>query len=165
MKLLTIMWSSFIPILRDAAEVTAIFNLKAYSNKQLNLDPRIVEDVGKEMKAADLIVLYRTTEPFWDEVEEEIEGLGGRIPIVAVGPEPSYWKISNVSPEIVTTVYRYLLFNGAENFREMLKFLASTLFSMDLSFSPPKETAWEGIYHPQWGGPFTTPGSIWTFIP
>ena len=156
MKLLTIMWSSFIPILRDAAEVTAIFNLKAYSNKQLNLDPRIVEDIGKEMKAADLIVLYRTAEPFWDEVEDEIEGLGGRIPIVAVGPEPSYWKISNVSPEIVTTVYRYLLFNGAENFREMLKFLASSLFSMDLSFSPPKETAWEGIYHPEWGGPFTT---------
>ena len=50
MKLLTIMWSSFIPILRDAAEVTAIFNLRAYSNKQLNLDPRIVEDIGKEMK-------------------------------------------------------------------------------------------------------------------
>ena len=73
MKLLTIMWSSFIPILRDAAEVTAVFNLKAYSNKQLNLDPRVVEDVGKEMKAADLIVLYRTTEPFWDEVEDEIE--------------------------------------------------------------------------------------------
>ena len=40
MKLLTIMWSSFIPILRDAAEVTAIFNLKAYSSKQLNLDPQ-----------------------------------------------------------------------------------------------------------------------------
>ena len=156
MKLLTIMWSSFIPLLRDAAEVTAVFNLKAYSNKQLNLDPRIVEDIGKEMKAADLILLYRTTEPFWDEVEDEIEELGGRIPIVAVGPEPSYWKISNVSPEIVTTVYRYLLFNGAENFREMLKFLASTLFAMDLSFIPPKETAWEGIYHPEWGGPFTT---------
>ena len=156
MKLLTIMWSSFIPILRDAAEVTAIFNLKAYSNKQLNMDPRILEDIGKEMKTADLILLYRTTEPFWDEVEDEIEGLAGRIPIVVVGPEPSYWKISNVSPEIVTTVYRYLLFNGAENFREMLKFLASSLFSMDLSFSPPKETAWEGIYHPEWGGPFTT---------
>jgi cobaltochelatase CobN len=156
MKLLTIMWSSFIPLLRDAAEVTTVFNLKAYSNKQLNLDPGIVEDVGKEMKTADLILLYRTTEPFWDEVEVEIEKLGGRVPIVAVGPEPSYWKISNMDPEIVTTVYRYLLFNGAENFREMLKFLASALFSMDLSFSPPKETAWEGIYHPEWGGPFTT---------
>ena len=156
MKLLTIMWSSFIPTLRDAAEVTAVFNLKSYSNKQLNLDPHVIGNVKKEIKTADLILLYRTTEPFWDEVEDEIVRLGGRIPVVSVGPEPSYWKISNVNPEIVTTVYRYLLFNGAENFREMLKFLASTLFSMDLSFRPPKETAWEGIYHPQWGGPFKT---------
>ena len=160
MKLLTIMWSSFIPILKDAARASAVFALKAYSNKQLNLDPGVVEDVGKEMKTADLILLYRTTEPFWDEVEEEIAALGGRIPVVSVGPEPSYWKISNVSPEIVTTVYRYILFNGAENFREMLKFLASTLFSMDLPFSPPKETAWEGICHPQWGGPFKTTQGI-----
>ena len=43
-------------------------------------------------------------------------------------------------------MYRYILFNGAENFREMLKFLASTLFSMDVPYSPPKETAWEGVY-------------------
>ncbi len=155
MKLLTIMWSNFIPVLRDAAEVTAIFNLKAYSSKQLNLDPQIIGEVGREIKTADLILLYHTAEPFWDEVEDAIRGLGGRVPVVSVGPEPSFWTISNVSPEIVTTVYRYLLFNGAENFREMLKFLASALFSVDLCFSPPKETAWEGIYHPEWGGPFT----------
>jgi cobaltochelatase CobN len=154
MKLLTIMWSSFIPTLRDAAQATALFKMKAYSNKQLNLDPGIVGEVGKEIRAADLILLYRTTEPFWDDVEQEIAALGGRTPVVLVGPEPSYWKISNVNPEIVTTVYRYILFNGAENFREMLKFLASTLFSVELSYSPPKETAWEGIVHPEWGGPF-----------
>ena len=154
MKLLTIMWSNFIPVLRDAAEATAVFNLKAYSNKQLNLDPQLVGDVGREIKTADLILFYHTAEPFWDEVDDAIRALGGRVPVISVGPEPSFWTISNVSPEIVTTVYRYLLFNGAENFREMLKFLASALFSVDLSFSPPKETAWEGICHPEWGGPF-----------
>lgn len=155
MKLVTIMWSNFIPVLKDAAKVTGIFNIKAYSNKQLNLDPRLIEDVRKEIRTADLILLYHTAEPFWDEVEDEIKGLGGRIPVVSMGGEPSFWAISSVGPEIVTTAYRYVLFNGAENFRELLKFLASALFSVDLPFTPPKETAWEGIYHPEYGGPFT----------
>ena len=155
MKLLTIMWSSFIPLLKDAARATGVFDLKAYSNKQLCMDLAMIRDAGKEMETADLILLYRTAEPFWDEIEERIGELGGRIPVIAVGPQPFFRKISNLSPEIVTTVYRYLLFNGAENFREMLKFLASTLFSVTLPFRPPKETAWEGIYHPECGGPFT----------
>jgi cobaltochelatase CobN len=155
MKLLTIMWSNFIPVLRDAAEATGIFKLKGYSNKQLNLDPQLIGEVRKQIATADLILLYHTAEPFWSEVEDEIRGLGGRVPVVSVGPEPSFWGISNVSPEIVATTYRYILFNGADNFREMLKFFASVLFSAELSYSPPKETAWEGIYHPQWGGPYT----------
>jgi cobaltochelatase CobN len=155
MKLVTIMWSNFIPVLRDAAKTTGIFDLKAYSNKQISLDPQIVDDVGREIRTADLILLYHTAEPFWDEVEKEIKELGGRVPVVSVGSEPSLWAVSNVSPDIVAATYRYILFNGAENFREMLKFLASALFASNLPFSPPIETAWEGIYHPQWGGPFT----------
>ncbi|MCE5334146.1 MAG: cobaltochelatase subunit CobN [Desulfobacteraceae bacterium] len=155
MKLLTIMWSSYVPLLKEAAEATSLFTLKAYSNKQLNLDPEALGDAGRSIKSADVIVLYRTAEPFWDDVEEEIRALGGRVPVVAVGPEPSFWSISNVNPEIVGTVYRYLLYNGADNFREMLKFLAASLFSVEVAFSPPKETAWEGICHPAFGGLFT----------
>lgn len=154
MKLLSIMWSSYIPLLKEAAQSTGIFTLTAFSNKQLSLAPETVRDFAREVRDADLVVLYRTTEPFWDEVEEELANLGGRTPIVAVGPDPSFWKASNVSPEIVGAVYRYLLYNGAENFREMLKFLAASLFSKALSFHPPKETAWEGICHPRWGGPY-----------
>lgn len=154
MKLLSIMWSSFIPLLKDAVSETGVFDLKAYSNKQINLDPLVIGDVRREIRTADLILVYHTTEAFWEEIEEEIRMLGGRTPVVSVGPDPSFWAISNVSPEMVTTVYRYILFNGAENFQEMLKFLASQLFSAAVSFDPPKETAWEGIYHPDLIEPF-----------
>ncbi|HOI95812.1 MAG TPA: cobaltochelatase subunit CobN [Syntrophobacter fumaroxidans] len=156
MKLLSIMWSNYVPLLKQAAAATGTFDLKAYSNKQLNLDPLKLRECRKEIKSADLILFYRTTESFWDELEDELKDCRGRIPVVTVGPDIGSWKLSNVNPEIVANVYRYLLFNGGDNFREMLKYLAAAVFSIEISYAPPKETAWEGIFHPQWGGPFDT---------
>ncbi len=154
MRLFSIMWASYVPVLREAVQKTEIFDLQAYSTKQINVDPKLVETVRRELKRADLILLYRTADAFWELIEEEIKGLGGRIPVVVVGPDPTYWGLSTVSPEIIGTSYRYILYNGVENFEELLKFLMASVFSSTMAFRPPKETVWEGIYHPEWGGPF-----------
>ncbi|MGV8074426.1 MAG: cobaltochelatase subunit CobN [Syntrophobacteraceae bacterium] len=156
MKLLSIMWASYIPLLKEAAEQTGLCRLKAYSSKQINVEPHLIDEVLREMKSSDLILLYRTADPFWDEVEREIKSLGQRIAVVVVGPDPSCWALSNVSPEIVGATYRYILFNGADNFEEMLKYLMSSLFAANVSYDLPRETAWEGIYHPELGGPFAS---------
>lgn len=148
MKLFSIMWSSYIPILKEAAVRTGLFELKAYSTKQLNLEARWIEQVRRDIRSADLVLLYRTADPFWEYVDDEIGSLGRRIPVVAVGADPSSWQISSVIPEIVGAVHRYILYNGVQNFEEMLKYLASSIFSRDVSFKTPRETAWEGIYHP-----------------
>jgi cobaltochelatase CobN len=161
MRFLSIMWASYIPVLKEAVEKTGIFHLQAHSSKQINAEPELVEKVRREMKNADLILFYRTADGFWEVLEEEIRGLGGRIPVIVVGPDPSYWALSTVSPEIIGTTYRYILYNGVENFEEMLKFLMSSVFAQETAFKPPKETVWEGVYHPDWGGPF---GSTASFI-
>jgi len=154
MNLLSIMWASYVPVLKEAVQRTGIFRLQAYSTKQLTVEPDLLERVRRDLKQADLILLYRTADGFWEVLEEELRGLGGRIPLVVVGPDPSCWGLSTVSPEIIGTIYRYLLYNGVENFEEMLKFLAASLFSPGMSFQPPQETLWEGVFHPEWGGPF-----------
>ena len=154
MKLLSIMWASYVPVLKEAVEKTGTFDLQAYSTKQINAEPELVEAVRREIKKADLILLYRTTDAFWEILEEEMRGLGGRIPVIVVGPDPSYWALSTVSPEIIGTTYRYILYNGVENFEEMLKFLMASVFSSGIAFLPPKETVWEGVWHPEWGGAF-----------
>ncbi len=154
MKLFSIMWASYVPVLKEAVEKSGTFHLTAYSSKQINAEPELVEKVRREMSHADLILLYRTNDGFWEVIEEDIRVLGGRIPVVVVGSDPSYWALSSVSPEIIGATYRYILYNGVENFEEMLKFLSASLFSSDISFHPPKETVWEGVYHPEWGGPF-----------
>ena len=148
MKLLSIMWSSYTPLLKEAADACGIFRLKAYSTKQLNIEPGLLEEVGREMRDADLVLLYQTGDAFWETVEEEVRNLGGRVPVVAVGPDPSCRRHSTVSPEVTAAVYQYILYNGRENFEEMLKFLHSALFSGGIPFRPPRKVAWEGIFDP-----------------
>ena len=154
MKLLSIMWASYVPVLKEAVEKTGVFRLQAYSSKQINAEPELVEAVCRDLKKADLILVYRTADGFWEVIEDEIRDLGARIPVIVVGPDPSYWALSTVNPEIIGTTYRYILYNGVENFEEMLKFLMASVFSSNIAFLPPKETVWEGVYHPEWGGPF-----------
>ena len=122
MKIFTILWASYLPLIRDAANELSV-ELAAYSTKQLNLQPDFVSDAILDMGEADLILLYRTSDAFWNDVDHALAALNGRIPVVAVGSDPSLWASSTVQPELVATAYNYLLFNGRDNMANMLKFL------------------------------------------
>ncbi len=165
MKLLSIMWSSYIPLLRDAAVKTGLFRLTAYSTKQINLDSSLVERIGREMRNADLILIYKTEDAFWTAIEDEIHALGGRVPVVVVGSSPSFGQLSTVNPEVLGLVYKYILYSGPENYEEMLKYLSSAIFSGGPPFKLPVETAWEGIYHPDFDSPFLTTADFLEFYP
>lgn len=154
MRLLSIMWSSYIPLLKAAVEQVGRFELSAYSNKQMSQRPELLEEARQGMRRADLVLLYRTHDPFWEAMEEEVRALGGRLPVIVTGSDPSYWRLSTVNPEVVATVYQYLLYNGRENLCEMLKYLLATLFGHRIPYRPPRENPWEGIFHPETGGPF-----------
>ena len=147
MKIFTIMWASYLPLLKEAAAELNI-DLIAYSSKQLNLCPEIISDAVENMKTADMILLYRTSESFWDDIEDELSLLQKRIPVVIVGSDPSLWTASTVNPEIVATVYNYLLFNGRENISHMLRFLLHNIFQEPILFKEPEAISWQGIHHP-----------------
>lgn len=148
MKLFTIMWSSYLPLLKEAAEKMHL-DLLSYSGKQLNLHPEMLAAAERDMKTADIILLYRTNDVFWEEIEKILEEVRSRIPVVVVGSDPAHWAGSTVSPEIVATVYNYILFNGRDNIANMLRFLLHHLAGMPLTFNKPDEIPWQGIYHPQ----------------
>lgn len=141
------MWSTYLPLLKEAADTLNI-ELLSYSNKQINTRPEIVKKVQSDMALADLILLYRTNDAFWEEIEDDLKRLRQRIPIVVMGSDPSYWALSTVNPETVATVYRYLLFNGKDNLLNMLKYLLHSLFDSSVNFEPPEEIPWQGIFHP-----------------
>lgn len=148
MKLFTIMWSSYLPLLEEAAGDLRL-DLASYSNKQLNMHPDIPAGIRQDMSSADLILLYHTHDAFWEDVDKILDEVRTRIPVVVVGPDPSLWTKSTVNPEIVATVYNYILFNGRENIANMLRFLLNHLFGNSLEFNQPEEIPWQGIYHPE----------------
>jgi cobaltochelatase CobN len=147
MKIFSMMWSSYLPLVKEASDALGV-GLTAYSTKQLNISPGLVDTVKCELGKADLILLYRTNDAFWDEIEPEIRNLRNRIPVVIVGSDPSLWALSSVAPELAATAYRYLLFNGRDNIANMMKYLLHQLFDQTIDFAEPQETPWQGIFHP-----------------
>lgn len=147
MKIFTIMWSNYLPLIKEAANTLGI-SLSSFSNKQLTTSPAMIDEAKAQLRAADCILLYRTNDTFWDEVETEIKNLNGRVPIVVIGSDPSYWALSTVNPEIVAMTYKYVLFNGRENITNMLRYLIHSLFDNSVTFNQPDEIPWQGIYHP-----------------
>ncbi|OPY92630.1 MAG: Aerobic cobaltochelatase subunit CobN [Syntrophaceae bacterium PtaU1.Bin231] len=146
-KIVTIMWANWLPLLKEAADGLDI-ELVSYSTKLLNLYPDVRGAAAEAMRDADLILLYRTNDPFWEEIEDEVKDAGKRIPVVVVGSDPSFWSLSNVNPEIVAAVYRYLLFNGHGNIANMLRCLLHHFFQEAVAYGEPEEVPWQGVYHP-----------------
>ncbi|MGB9618676.1 MAG: hypothetical protein ACPL7J_15255, partial [Desulfomonilaceae bacterium] len=129
MHIVSIMWANYLPLMREAADTLNI-RLSPFSTKQLNVNPALIDEVRACLSRADCILVYRTNDSFWDEIEPEIRELRSRIPVVSISSDPSFWELSSVSPEAVATVYRYILYNGKGNILNMLRFLVlANLFS------------------------------------
>lgn len=153
MRILSVMWSSYMPLLSEAAQSLDI-GLSAWSTKQIKREPGSVARIASEIDKADLLLLYRTSDDFWEELEQAVVDVKDRIPVVVVGPEPSFSTLSNVNPEITAAVYRYILFGGAANMRNMLAYLLGQLFGSDASFASPEPLPWQAVYHPEVPGVF-----------
>ncbi len=155
MKIVTIMWASYLPLMQETAAQLDI-ELQAYSTKQLTTYPELVHDALVKLQQADTILLWRTNDAFWEELEPELRSLRERIPLIVVSGDPSTWALSTLNPEIIATVYRYILLNGRANMENMFRYLLNSLFDSTIKYAAPEEVAWQGIHHPGLGEVFQT---------
>jgi cobaltochelatase CobN len=153
MKLFTIMWSNHIPPLKQVCAVCGV-ELSAWSTKQLNRRPELIDDARRAMGKADCILLYRTSDPVWEELEEEIRSAGERIPVVVVGSDPTLWGLSTVGLEVASTAYDFILYNGEENLKNLLRYLRAVMLGEQVAWEEPQPVPWEGIHHPALEGVF-----------
>ncbi len=158
MKIRSIMWNSHIPMLLRSGKGLDFLDLKAFSSRTLDSDPSKVEEVLAELECSDLVLLYRSSEGFWDLIEDKLREIGKKIPIVCVSYDPSFWYLSTVRPEVVGTCYSYMTMGGEDNFRNMLCYLAREVGGSDISCQPPREMPWEGLHHPRAASCFRTIG-------
>lgn len=148
MKMGSIMYANYVRMLIQSSKELDFIKLKTYSSDALKDDCSEAEDVLTELEQQDVILLYRTADLFWEEIEGGLREIGKKIPIVCVGHDPSYWNLSTVEPEVVDTWHSYIVLGGEENFCNVLRYIAREVLGMDVDAPPPQSVPWEGLYHP-----------------
>ncbi len=149
MKISSIVWNAYTHILKKAAKNLDFLEFKIFSSKFLEKDLKRLDEILYELESSDLIFLYRSSDKFWDEIENRLKEIGKKIPLVCIGHDLNYFALSTVSFDICTKCQRYVIYGGEENFLNMLKFLANVVLKKDIDFCEPKKMPWEGIYHPR----------------
>ncbi|AGB01904.1 cobaltochelatase subunit CobN [Methanoregula formicica] len=148
MKITSVMWGSYAPVMKRAAETCAI-RCAIYPTRILEESPEKREEAVASMKDSDVILLYHTSDLFWEELDREVEEIKKTVPVISLGPDPSFWARSTVRPEIVTTCHRYITNNGDENFKNLLRYIDRELTGTLSPVDPPADVPWEGLYHPE----------------
>jgi cobaltochelatase CobN len=147
MKLTSVMWGSYAPVLKRAAPAAGV-ECTVFPTRVLEESADKLEEALAVMRASDVILVYHTSDLFWERMDKELAILKKNIPVISLGPDPSFWAQSTVSPKIVTTCHRYITNNGDENFRNLLLYIRKELFGHDVTAAPPEDLPWEGLYHP-----------------
>jgi cobaltochelatase CobN len=147
MKLTSVMWGSYAPVLKRAAPAADI-ECSVYPTRVLEESPEKFEEALASMRTSDVILIYHTSDLFWERMDKEIATIRKTIPVISLGPDPSFWTQSTVKPEIVTTCHRYITNNGDENFKNLLLYLKQQLFGSTIPAAAPADLPWEGLYHP-----------------
>lgn len=147
MKIVSITWNSYIPPLLKAGKKLG-FEIEAYSSRTLEEEPEKLETVIKSCETADIALLYYTSGSFWDELNLKLETIKEKTPVVCTGHDAYLWTKSSVKPEIAAKAYLYFTYNGEENLINLLKYLRHEVFKEGSIAPPPKNIAWDGLFHP-----------------
>ncbi|HEX3019436.1 MAG TPA: cobaltochelatase subunit CobN [Chitinispirillaceae bacterium] len=156
MKIGSIMWHSHLPLVSKTASQLDFAEVTLFATRELEDDPLRCDKALLLLAAQDLILLYRSNESIWDRIEERLKEIGKKVPIVCLGHDPSLWTLSTVRPEIIMTAHSYMVNNGQENFTNMFRYLCREIGRIDIDVPQPVEVAWEGGYHPDYPGYFSS---------
>ncbi|MCD6548204.1 MAG: cobaltochelatase subunit CobN [Thermodesulfobacterium sp.] len=150
MKIIAVVWQSYYNMLYKASKsLKDLIDIEVHSARALDLDYERFEKVLKDLEKADLIFLYRSNEPIWETLEKKIKQKEIKAKVICLGHDPSYWLLSNVSTQILSKTYKYLLINGEKNLINMFKFLLKETLNMEIDYEEPEEIPWEALYHPE----------------
>jgi len=149
MKIASVMWNSYARLLKKAAYDTGN-ELRIFSNRYLEQSPAHIQDFLSACREADILLLYRTSDAFWNDIEPEIRVIGKEKPVVCVGHDPALWGLSTVTGSVVSATYAYLTYNGETNLNNLLLFLEREIqgHNLNVPVLPPQEIPWQGLWHP-----------------
>ena len=155
MRITAIFWQSHAAMLSQGAQTVEGIDLRLYSTRAIDQDPDLMEAAIRDMGEADAVVLYRSAEAVWTELEPHIKRCAMERPLLSLSHDPSLWADSSLPMAMVRRAYDYVVLGGRENFANLLRFTAAVGLDGDGSDVPvPAAQPWEGFYHPSAPAPF-----------
>ncbi|HPI89884.1 MAG TPA: cobaltochelatase subunit CobN [Spirochaetota bacterium] len=148
MRLTVIAWDIYSSMIARAAGEIGGVDLNLFSSKNVDSSPETYEKAVESLEKADLILLYRTGESFWNELDARFAELAQRKPLVCLASDPSQWGMSSVSVDRVSLCYAYLVYGGIDNFTNLLRYLMHVCDPSHELPPAPDPLPWQGIYHP-----------------
>jgi len=122
--------------------------MQLYSTQRLIEQPSRINEALLSCQNCDLILLHRSSDAIWDEMEPRLKEIAKSRPLVSLGYDQAYWMLSTAPARVVVTANAYMTMGGEDNICNMLLFLAKEMLGRDTSFAPPSPMPWEGAYHP-----------------
>ena len=151
MRLASLTWASDVALLLQAARETEV-ELEAWAVSELTEEN--VEECISSLDSAEAVLLHPCQQDrLFDHVMEKIDR---KIPIISFGLDPALRSFSSVPAKIVSTVNAYVVYGGAENTANMIRYIGREVLGLDYSYEQPRESLWQGLYHPDAGEAFST---------
>ena len=148
-RIVSIMWGSYVPVLLDAAKESPHVELSVFSQKEIDENYECLEAFWKAADRAHVLFFYRTTDGFWQEVDARLgDEVGPDKVIVTTSFDPADWgRNATVDLAICAKAYTYLAEGGKENYRRLLEFLAHQV-DPHIPIQDPVPMPWQGVLHP-----------------
>ncbi|MCW3133645.1 MAG: cobaltochelatase subunit CobN [Methanophagales archaeon] len=144
MKVTAVTWGSDMALLVNACKELGV-ELNVWSTHDVEHEDKRKACI-KSFAQADIVLFHPSNEEHWNEIIEE--SLNKDVPIISFGHDSSFWSLSNVPLDVVAKVNAYHVYGGIENIKNMLRYLGKEVLGLDYEYENPKETIWQGIYHP-----------------
>jgi len=128
------------------------FQYETFRHHTIDADKKVYAQATEYAKQADFIfIVSHGGITYFKHFNDFFENLRDKKFFVYSGIEEEIAELlprMNITSSEFTAIYRYYKMGGAENFYNLLLYVADTFTNGSYSYVEPKAPMWQGIYHP-----------------
>ena len=148
-KVVAVLWHTTASRMRSIIpEVSERVVLSVYSARALSEGTEDFEKLCRDLDTADFFLFNRTSgDSIWPQIEQYLQGKS--ISGAYIGSD-ALENITDTSMlEVSARCNEYHTYSGRENMINLIRYCAHCAGDMSISYDPPQQTPWEGIFHPE----------------
>ena len=147
-KIVAVLWNDNSGRIQDACtSIADKVTLSIYSAKALSRSNESLDELFRDLDDGDFFIFNRSSEgDIWSQIDTHIQGMGK--PVAYVGSN----ALGNITDakelERSAICNEYYTYSGRHNIENLMRYCAWCAGDEQMTYDPPRQTPWEGIFHP-----------------